>query len=358
MELLALLQTITHFTILAWVLCLKAGALGDYALKRLRPRCHALLEVLLAENCSSLLEGVLNRFEVAQTEGRALRIASLGGGPGFDAIALLAAVDALQKAKLKEPGWEIALSLSENIWSNSTSLCPVHCKVLDLAPAWSPALLALSEAAFETWNFQPAELIELVAPIDIRESSPQILEAVSNADLVIASYVLHENEAALLKNDLLGGAIPDVFRSVPVGAPLIFLDATHRLWPVLVHTANIVSQESQRDFAVFVPQGLGSHIHAVALIRTDGVAETTAEAQDKFDIFSAHQRANEARLKRLSSLDSSEVEKGSKPYEHTHTLSVLMSKDREHNHAGLFFFQWSHFLDPEFKHQDFQGSSF
>lgn len=50
------------------------GALGDYTLKRLRPRCRALLEVLLAEDSVLVLESILKRFELAEREKRELRV--------------------------------------------------------------------------------------------------------------------------------------------------------------------------------------------------------------------------------------------------------------------------------------------
>ena len=187
------------------------GALGDYTLKRLRPRCRAFLELLLAENASLLLECVWRRVEVARLEGRELRIVSLGGGPGFDAISTLAALSSLQ------------------VEQNVTDLPKVRCKVLDLAPAWAPAVKAVSAAGSEMWCQSP-DFIELVAPIDLRVSDePQILEELRKADLVIAAYVLHENEADLIRGEALGGALPGAFSSLSIDTPLIFLDATHRL---------------------------------------------------------------------------------------------------------------------------------
>ena len=277
------------------------GALADYTLRRLRPRCRALLEVLLADNCTVFLESFLKRLDIAWSEQRELQVASLGGGPGFDAIAVLASVAALKEAKERQP--DADFFGSERLPEQSG----VRCKVLDLSPAWATSLSAVSDVASEIWPGQRADLIELMAPCDLRDPNTEVVEVVRQADVVIAAYVLHENEAALLVEGLLGGVIPDIFRAAPVGVPLIFLDATHRLWPTLVETACISSHKDGSHaldaltlpFTVLIPEGIGSHIHAVILIKR----ETLQTLQTSlFEVFNSHQRANEIRLKRLNEL--------------------------------------------------------
>ena len=141
-----------------------------YTLKRLRPRCRALLEVLLAENCTSFFETLIKRVETACEEDRDLCVASLGGGPGFDAIALLASLAAVKEASQQEPS-------ATNATSQNCEL-GCRCKVFDLAPAWSSALSAVSEAAVEIFPWQ-TELIQLIAPVDLRDSTnPELLEDV------------------------------------------------------------------------------------------------------------------------------------------------------------------------------------
>ena len=272
------------------------GALGEYTLKRLRPRCRALLEVLLAENCTSFFETLIKRVETAREEDRDLCVVSLGGGPGFDAIALLAALAAVKEASQQEP----------SATSATTQNCELgcRCKVFDLAPAWSTALSAVSEAAVEIFPWQ-TELIQLIAPVDLRDSTnPELLEEVGKADMIIAAYVLHENEAFLLEGGILGGILPEVFKAAPIGIPMIFLDATHRLWPALVATARV--SVAPKTFRVLLPQGLGSHIHAVVLIKEDSThdSDSTDSIQlletQLFDHFASHQLANEMRLQRLN----------------------------------------------------------
>ena len=258
------------------------GALGDYTLKRLRPRCRAFLELLLAENASPLINCLWRR--VAQKEeDNELRVLSLGGGPGFDAIATLAALSSLQSTNDDD-------SYDDSSYENQLRL---GCKVLDLAPAWAPAVAAVSAAGSELFC-QRNDFIQLVAPIDLRVSDePTILEEVRKADLVIAAYVLHENEADLTGSQGLGGALPGVFRALQADTPLVFLDATHRLWPALVETAKSVVP----DMHVVLPKGLTSHIHGIAFIR--GACMETCGFETEFQTFAAHQKANQGRLQRL-----------------------------------------------------------
>ena len=116
------------------------------------------------------------------------------------------------------------------------------------------------------------------------------------ADMIIAAYVLHENEAFLLEGGILGGILPEVFKAAPIGIPMIFLDATHRLWPALVATARVSTVAQKKTFRVLLPQGLGSHIHAVVLIKEDSTDSIQPLETQLFDHFNSHQRANEMRL--------------------------------------------------------------
>ena len=270
------------------------GALGEYTLKRLRPRCRALLEVLLAENCTSFFETLIKRVETACEEDRDLCVASLGGGPGFDAIALLASLAAVKEARQQEP------SATNATRQNCELGC--RCKVFDLAPAWSSALSAVSEAAVEIFPWQ-TELIQLIAPVDLRDSTnPELLEDVGKADMIIAAYVLHENEAFLLEGGILGGILPEVFKAAPNRNSHDFLGCNPS--PLALHS---LPQHGnlwlpQRPSGFFYHKGLGSHIHAVVLIKEDEKTDSKNQPLETqlFDHFTSHQRANEMRLQRLN----------------------------------------------------------
>ncbi|CAE8696251.1 unnamed protein product, partial [Polarella glacialis] len=96
---------------------------------------------------------------------------------------------------------------------------------------------------------------------------------------------------------MLGGAIPDIFRFAQPGSVLVFLDATHRLWPNLAVTAAAAG-----GFEMISPQGLNAHVHALAFLRSGPSASQGSccgqgfASPKHFDTFAEHQRANEARF--------------------------------------------------------------
>ena len=272
------------------------GALGAYALKRLRARSRAVFEVLLAEDSGEILHCLLRRCAAATQECRQLRIASLGGGPAFDVVGLLATLESLAEAMSEEPAVN-----SEGFNRCDDLLCSIRCTVLDLAPAWGSAVAAVAEVSSKIWPRQETEFVELIAPVDLRSSDCwEIIDTVCRADIVIASYVLHENEAAILSQNRLQGAFPQIFQHLPVGTPMIFLDATHRLWPVLVETAEAVIPQEENLKAV-IPDGMGSHIHAALLLKSTlpMLPGPTKCIRSAMEIFAAHQRANQVRLQKL-----------------------------------------------------------
>ena len=184
------------------------GALGAYALKRLRARSRAVFEVLLAEDSGEILHCLLRRCAAATQECRQLRIASLGGGPAFDVVGLLATLESLAEAMSEEPAVN-----SEGFNRCDDLLCSIRCTVLDLAPAWGSAVAAVAEVSSKIWPRQETEFVELIAPVDLRSSDCwEIIDTVCRADIVIASYVLHENEAAILSQNRLQGAFPQIFQ--------------------------------------------------------------------------------------------------------------------------------------------------
>ncbi|CAE7520317.1 unnamed protein product [Symbiodinium natans] len=281
------------------------GALSAYTLKRLRPRSRALFEVLLAVDSAEVLSSLLRSCRAATQQGRELRIASLGGGPAFDLVALLATLESLCFAISQEP--DVAMTGEGCDPGDLVALqCAIRCTVLDLFPSWSSAVAAVGDVSSKIWSRQSPEFLELLAPVDLRSSDCQeIIDAVCKADVVIAAYVLHENEAAILGEDGVQGAFPQIFRHLPLDVPLIFLDATHRLWPQLVASAEAVSRDSLR---AIIPEGLGSHIHAALLLKGTRMPTTsTTDCRRQLDAFTAHQQANQARLKKLQGRKSASV---------------------------------------------------
>lgn len=267
------------------------GALLGYTRRRLKPRCRALFETILAEDSRCVLRRLLRRVDAGP-----LCIASIGGGPGFDGVALLATLEALL----------------------GRAAC-VECTVFDLSEQWSESVEKVAAQTADTWGHAlHREAVTLVAPMDLcsedSQSTAAFVLAVAEADLVTFSYVLHENEAELRSGERLGGALPSILRATRYGTVLVFLDATHRLWPTLAATALEVDAHGVPAFDIIVPRGLNAHVHAMILVRKDPSScelscpfdPMLLEAQ--FQGFSAHQEANRERLRRLDQKSRSDAE--------------------------------------------------
>lgn len=278
------------------------AALASYALRRLKPRSRCFFDALLAPECRGLLAELLQksaRARSAERGGEALRVVSLGGGPGFDAAATRALL-----AALVDPAAE-----------PEALRTPLDCEVLDLAPDWEDAVGAMKAAMADAWAVQSEEgsgsgSLSLVAPVDLRcgegsSVAAVVAGAVERADIVIAAYVIHENEAALVGDGMgtdacvLRGCLPSVFRAARPDTVLVFLDATHRLWPAVITTA---AAEHPGGFEVIIPGRRTSHIHALILIRRSSPCASAAAASLRAGAelahYGEHQRLHRERLAR------------------------------------------------------------
>lgn len=205
------------------------GARAQYVLDRLHCRVSAVCETLLS------MDSVVSAFrsELLDSGRDEIHVASVGGGPGFDVVAVALVASFLGTGTRirytvldSEVGWKDALSrlvshLGDHL-GDSETLARVDFKFCDMS---------LPLARPENRYF--------AAAVD------------SGVDLCIFSYVVHENEARLRTPGMpveegVAGVFPELFQSVsrarasesrspPAG--LLFLDTTPRLWPALVATA-------------------------------------------------------------------------------------------------------------------------
>merc|ERR1711908_222290 len=84
------------------------------------------------------------------------------------------------------------------------------------------------------------QFCDLTAPFDSPANS-HLQAAVSAARIITLCYVVHENALALEDSDQLGGALPGLLSAVRVGAVVVALDASGKLWPALVRSAEAVA---------------------------------------------------------------------------------------------------------------------
>jgi hypothetical protein len=238
--------------------CLKV-----YAVEKLSARCRQLHHLLFDDNaiCGRAREMLLPR---PSDPGRApdpVRVVSLGGGPGYDHVALCLVARYLLLAQPFR-------------WAGGPALRArtVATEVFDLYDeAWAPVAAAVAGACRdgigridgvpppeEEKDEDEEEKDELeeggdetggdscsMAFADLRlgadhPSHAALREALELADLVVLQFVLHENAAFLLRDggDRVGGALGDLLAVAPVGTLVFCTDSANTLWPALRRTAS------------------------------------------------------------------------------------------------------------------------
>lgn len=193
-----------------------AGHLASYTVGRLRCRARYLFKLLTSE----VPEAAAAR---ALLSAPAVRVASLGGGPGFDHVALEAAAALVAALGGVDPA-------------------RVHTTIFDLyAPAWGPFVDAVFNGCELTTNRNSNSAVTLHA-CDLRENAASPANAafrghVATSDLFLFSFVLHENAASVARDGAVRGLVRDILDGAKVGACVLCMDAGRALWPALVATA-------------------------------------------------------------------------------------------------------------------------
>lgn len=252
-------------------------SLRSYAVEKLIPRCRYLHHLILDDNdISARLRGELVVPSTLADRGRPLSVCSVGGGPGFDHIAIMIAGRFLR-------------NVSAQACTLSTNFKPARCRrietvIFDLYwQNWAPVVAALHESFVQTWaeleaeedagEANDVEMSEAAAGVcaasrapngdvqlrfaDLRQpiESPanfDLRTAVPNVDVVCFMFVLHENSSSLLGDDAcagttaeategeasqLGGAVEGILREAKVGALAVCADSSNSAWPALKASA-------------------------------------------------------------------------------------------------------------------------
>jgi len=162
-------------------------------------------------------------------ENRVTRICSIGGGPGFDHVAISLAAHFLH---LVQP-------IREN---NNHRTRSIVTQVFDLYSAdWEPIVTALGEACRnEIGNNNDSCSAMTNHFADLRlPSDGALLDAVAIVDIVVFQFVLHENAAhfAVRNGRFVESVLNDVLETAKVGSFIMGIDSSHALWPILKNTA-------------------------------------------------------------------------------------------------------------------------
>jgi hypothetical protein len=154
-----------------------------------------------------------------------VRVCAIGGGPGFEHVALCSVASYLARVQGVE----------------NISPPPIHTTLYDLyADHWRPKMKVLNDAQ-QLYVPQHAHTRVQTMPLDLRQSFHREAN-ISTFDIFLMCYVLHENASYLIHKsqpeDLQEGCITEILQQAKSGAVILCCDASNRLWPTLTHAAH------------------------------------------------------------------------------------------------------------------------
>ena len=256
--------------------CLKV-----YAVEKLNARCRYLHHLLFGEDqfsskVRSLLlplssiESLDEAYDAENDGGTngqdaGVNVVSLGGGPGFDHVALC-----------------IVSKFLHDIQPDQKVLRPrvINTKVFDLYDKeWEPIMFALGESYHDSLsNHAPGNNTELDYAsdnvqfpntngknmtmshcdlrlgIDAQSHTNALAHAIETAAIICVQFVLHENASYILDpdGDTIMGLMGDLFNKASLGTVVICTDASNTLFPALKCTAaklgwSYFGDEEQRE---------------------------------------------------------------------------------------------------------------
>jgi len=204
-----------------------------YFFRHVPIRCWHLPHVLLSDE--PLLQDIHQQLICPLRPGRGrsrgagascCRVASLGGGPGFDAIGLsLMAVMQQLHVQFEVTNYDIEATWEEVVQAVDTHLC---------APLGHVA------------RFGVCDITEGLDPAGSNSAFTAALgPAADGFDIFAVEFVVAENSLKLEATDFL--LFRQLFRRVPPSTVFVFMDATHRYWARLVAVA---AEEGRFDAAL------------------------------------------------------------------------------------------------------------
>jgi len=246
-----------------------AGARSGYLLEKFTARSSRAADFLVAMDSMSvqssgetkaLLQGVVGDILLAPSR---IRVLSLGGGPGMDAMAVSLLAN-YQRLGGREGGLGIdAMILDyEAQWHDCVKVVGDAIHTANAARQVAPS----EERVQQDIDVQFG-LCDITVSLDdsINSKAKSFLKSTKPL-IVICSYVIAENAIALREGNY--HFFVDLANEVPVGSVLLFTETTHRIWPDLLRASfRGVDKDKNRlqDFDVFIPTIAGKHGVAIGL---------------------------------------------------------------------------------------------
>ena len=236
-----------------------SGALAHYAVENLTQRAQKTTAALLLDEARPLLTSLL----LSPTRPT-LRVAAVGGGPGFEAVGLAVLANFLRVAVEVEclsmdiePGWGPVLAAVVGGTRDlaGKSCCDVvqpECLragdrpglALELEP--EPEQEQEQEQEHEA-RLAPRHRVAFVASDCLTgRAGSELLLAAPTMDLFTFNYCMVENAKALRADNF--SYLRKVFAAATAGAVFIFMDAAYHLWQEVVEVFGSLSDGNEVDF--------------------------------------------------------------------------------------------------------------
>eukprot|EP01043_Picozoa_sp_COSAG02_P025633 COSAG02_NODE_1447_length_12575_cov_8.479400_1_plen_296_part_00 len=248
------------------VWCILSATVFPAFCQNLETRAQKVAAALLLDECRPLLAALF--LSPSRASGAApLRVAAVGGGPGFESIGLVAlavhlraqvAVECLSIDN--EAGWEelLALVVGATCDAAGNPCCAYVAPETISSDARSqrqPEPQPDSEPEPEPSTLAQAHRIAFVEGDCLTgQAGAQLLSVAPDMDLFTFNYVLVENAKALRDDGF--SYLRSVFGAAKVGSVFVFMDASYHLWAEVVEafsSAQDSEAQPQSRFAVLHP---------------------------------------------------------------------------------------------------------
>mmetsp|Transcript_24119 Transcript_24119/g.44300 ORF Transcript_24119/g.44300 Transcript_24119/m.44300 type:complete len:460 (-) Transcript_24119:240-1619(-) len=272
-------------------------ALRGYALSHFG-RARLLSDLVTQSKPDWLVNKVSNVFpsEASDNENspnndeHVITVASLGGGCGYDFVALASMSEFLGAPRIKATVYEY-----EPAWKDV--LADVEGAIQDV---FAP------DNNSNTQNPKPHtcgfESCDITLPLDASPNQA-LASMVGSTQIFACSYVVAENAVALRKNNY--EFFRQLFAEAADGSLFFFAETTHRLWPDFIDLARTIGSTSSSCMRIAIPHiRCGKNGHQLALLK-DSVDAMTSYAHDEDDdqlqqkLYERFQTDNTAHLSRL-----------------------------------------------------------
>lgn len=217
-----------------------------YTIQKMETRIRYLHHLLMDDNelSQSVRQTLLDCLNAKEGE-RTVRVCSLGGGPGYDHVAI----------------WMVLLLIFNLNKPFNVFKVMVQTDVFDLFGEWEEIVNAMDDSLAKTMEAMgDSEENNLVngtvfqsggarmKQCDIREGLDRpinnvLKKSIADVNIICFSFVIHENSSIILSKDeddpLIQGAARDIMERAKVGTLMICMDSNNCCWPAFKMTARV-----------------------------------------------------------------------------------------------------------------------